>query len=71
MAENIGRMRDRHEREIAELRANCSHIELTNWIDYMWAPGHFAGKVKCCVNCGETIERDYNAPPSFSRVDGG
>jgi len=70
MTENIGQMRDRHEREIAELRANCSHIELTNWIDYMWAPGHFAGKVRCCVNCGEVRERDYEALPTFM-IDGG
>lgn len=56
--ETINEMRERHGREIEELQKNCKHPEISDWMNYMWAPGHFLGKVKVCKICGEIVERD-------------
>ena len=60
---NIELMRKRHEQEIKELQDNCTHTELSPWLDYSWAPGHFSGRVKVCENCGKIIERDKGPGP--------
>lgn len=58
MIENIKQMRVRHEKEIARLQDFCSHAKVSAWMDYMWAPGHFDGRVKVCNECGKIMERD-------------
>ena len=55
--ENIKEMRQRHKEEIENLQSMCSHPEISDWMPYMWAPGHFSGNVRICKFCGKTIER--------------
>ena len=55
--ENIHEMRKRHEKEIEELQMLCPHEEISDWMDYMWAPGHFGLPVKVCKFCGKIIKR--------------
>ena len=61
--ENIEQMRKRHETEIKALEKGCHHTRLSKWMDYAWAPGHFAGRVKVCENCGKIIESDTHPGP--------
>jgi hypothetical protein len=53
--ETIKQMRQRHEAEITELQANCEHSIWSDWMSYMWAPGHYAGEVKTCMHCGKIM----------------
>lgn len=55
MTENIGQMRERHQKEINQLQTQCKH-EISDWRDFMWAPGHCSGKVKVCEWCGKIVE---------------
>ena len=57
MNKNIKQMRERHKKEIAKLQSNCVHKNISDWMPYMWAPGHMGGSVKVCNFCGKTIER--------------
>lgn len=66
--ETIEEMRTRHRREIEELQAQCSHPKVSQWRDYMWAPGHFSGKVKVCELCGKVLERDPPYPLDVPKV---
>ena len=59
MNENFEQMAQRHKREIYELQKNCKHIEISDWMDYMWAPGHFGSPVKVCKFCGVIVESKY------------
>lgn len=55
--ETIDKMRDRHKKEIENLQANCKHEEISDWMEQMWAPGHFSGpRVKVCEICGKVVE---------------
>jgi len=65
MMENIDQMRKRHEGEIVQLQKNCKHKEISDWLDYAWAPGHFGGKVRVCENCGEIIEQQSPTLPKI------
>ena len=56
--ENINQMRQKHKKEIETLQKLCSHSEISNWMDYQWAPGHFSGRVKVCEFCGKTMEKE-------------
>ena len=69
MDENIEQMRERHTREIKALEDNCSHKKLSKWMDCMWAPGHFGGRVKVCDNCGKTIKQDKKAGPIIKSME--
>ena len=60
MSESMEQMRERHEKEIRELQDNCKHEELSDWMNFMWAPGHFDGKVKICNFCEKVIEHDFD-----------
>ena len=53
--ENINKMRKRHEKEIKKLQKYCNH-PTSEWIDYMWAPGHFAGKKLICDFCEKELD---------------
>lgn len=61
--ENIDQMTKRHEAEKEALEKGCSHTKLSKWMDYAWAPGHFAGRVKVCENCGKIIKSDKKPGP--------
>ncbi len=54
--ENIEEMIERHEREKKELQASCKHENISDWMLYMWAPGHFNGEVKACLDCNKQVE---------------
>ena len=53
--ENIEQMRERHEKEIRELRDNCIHTDVSQCMPFAWAPGHISHCVKTCVKCGIEI----------------
>lgn len=53
----IEEMRQRHQREIETLQRNCKHEEVSEWMPEQWAPGHFCGYVRVCMNCSKVIER--------------
>jgi len=55
MKENIDQMRKRHEKEIDDLQKNCPHKKISDWMPFMWAPGHFGGDVKVCLFCGKIV----------------
>ena len=48
--------RARHEEELKNLQDNCSHEIISDWMPYMWAPGHYGADVKVCEHCEKTIE---------------
>ena len=54
--EDIEQMRKRHKQEIASLEKDCPHTELSKWLDFAWAPGHFSGRVKVCERCVNSIQ---------------
>lgn len=64
--ENIEMMRKRHEKEIAKLQKNCKHKEISDWMEYHWAVGHFSHYVKVCLFCGKTVAEDS---PKFKPMD--
>lgn len=53
----LEKLKKKHAREIQELQEGCPHIEVSNWVHYAWAPGHYWGMVKYCLRCGKYIER--------------
>ena len=54
--EDIKQMKNRHKMEIEELQENCKHEKISEWVDFMWAPGHYGGQVKVCKFCGKIIK---------------
>jgi ABC-type ATPase with predicted acetyltransferase domain len=58
MKENIDEMRKRHQAEIEDLQTGCEHKDVSGWMQYMWAPGHFGSNVKVCNFCGKIVEND-------------
>lgn len=56
MAENAKEMGERHRRELEELRNNCPHKEISAWMPYMWAPGHYGPDCKVCLFCEKMME---------------
>ena len=55
--ENITQMRKRHEEEIENLQKKCKHKQISDWTDYMWAPGHYGMPVKYCMFCGKILKQ--------------
>lgn len=53
--ENFERMKDRHKKEIDDLQSNCKHKNKSDWMPYMWAPGHMGNPVKVCKWCGKIV----------------
>jgi len=44
------------DRDMEELQANCEHEEPSEWIDVMWAPGHYTDyRIKECPICGKVL----------------
>ena len=58
MKETIKEMRERHEQEITSLQNNCHHLDISGWMPFMWAPGHYSHNVKVCNICGKVMEED-------------
>lgn len=54
------KLKDEYEHQLQMLQDNCPHIE-TRWLPFMWAPGHFAGRVKSCSRCWKILEKDPQA----------
>jgi len=65
--EDIHQMRKRQKKEIKVLQEGCFHEKLSPWMDYAWAPGHFAGRVKVCNKCGRIIEQDNKPGPMLQQ----
>lgn len=57
MDENAEQMRERHAKELQELQDKCSHKKISDWMPYMWAPGHYGPKVKICNHCQKIVEQ--------------
>lgn len=58
MEETLNDMQQRHKKEIKELQERCTHNNISDWMDFMWALGHFTGRqVKICNVCGKEIDR--------------
>jgi hypothetical protein len=57
MKECIGEMRRRHQKEIDKLREDCPHPRKTEWMDYQPILGHTMGQVRCCVFCGQILQK--------------
>jgi len=53
---NMKEIRERHKKEIIEFQEACPHTEVSNWMPYMWAPGHFSHDVRICMRCEITME---------------
>jgi hypothetical protein len=60
--EKYKQMLDRHKQEIEDFRNNCPHSVISDWIPFMWAPGHFSHHVKVCERCYKTIEESMPQP---------
>ena len=45
------------EENLAYLRSICEHPE-TEFVNYMWAPGHIMPNTKVCSVCGEIIQKE-------------
>ena len=61
--ENFARMKMRHAKEISDLQNACQHVKISDWMDYMWAPGHFGSPVKVCSFCNKIIEQAEGIKP--------
>ena len=49
-------LRAKFEADLKQLQDTCKHKEISDWMEYHWAPGHCSGKVKICKKCEKTIE---------------
>ena len=58
MQETMKEMLSRHEEEIVDFQNRCSHRNVSDWMPYMWAPGHFSHNVKVCRNCDKIVDED-------------
>jgi len=58
MEDTIAQIEERHKKEIDAFISICPHVEISDWIPYMWAPGHLSHFVKTCNRCGKIVEED-------------
>jgi len=56
MENNIKEIRERHIKEITEFQESCPHPEVSNWMQYHWAPGHYSHDVRTCIRCGMILK---------------
>jgi len=54
--DTMKQVRERHVREIEDFQNNCLHTFVSEWMPYMWAPGHYSNDVKACVRCEKVME---------------
>lgn len=50
------KLKQKFDIDVTKLQENCLHTEW-QWMTYEWAPGHFAGSVKICLNCNKELAR--------------
>lgn len=53
--ENMCQLINRHAREIQEFQDDCPHETISDWMPYMWAPGHYGADVQICLRCHKTM----------------
>jgi hypothetical protein len=56
-------LRVKFDNDLKELQDKCTH-ESSDWMPYMWAPGHFGLPVKVCIHCDKILEHkqiEYNS----------
>lgn len=65
--------------KVQKLRDSCLHTNLSEWMDYQWAPAHSTGiEVKICNRCQKIIEErtkcwscgNYVEKPDWIKGDG-
>jgi hypothetical protein len=66
--ESEKQLRKRHERELSNLRKACNHKNISDWMNYYWAPGHILGKCKTCKFCGKIIEKTWQDPSEMKII---
>ena len=59
IVENIKMMQKRHKEEIKDLQDLCPHREVSDWMEYHWAIGHFSHHVKVCTFCGIIVSEKH------------
>jgi hypothetical protein len=52
----IKQIRERHKKEIEDFQRDCRHSVISDWMPFMWAPGHYGLDVKICNRCNKTME---------------
>jgi hypothetical protein len=52
----IKQIRERHKKEIEDFQSNCRHLTISDWMPFMWAPGHYSHEVKICLRCNKIME---------------
>lgn len=58
MRQTYKKLRERFENEVEELRKECKHEKLSEWIPQMWALAHSTGfEVKVCKRCEKVVEK--------------
>ena len=50
-------LRNQFESDLKNLQDHCPH-DKSEWMLDSWAPGHFHGEVKVCLNCEKVMERN-------------
>ena len=54
----VGPAKAEYERQVKNLRENCPHDKLSEWIEEWWAMGHPTGyMVQSCEHCDKEIHR--------------
>ena len=54
-------LQDDHEKNLKDLQSTCKHNDISNWMDHMWAAGHYSGyQVKQCNTCWKIISIKTN-----------
>src|SRR5713226_4391758 len=48
-------LREEFARRLSGLQESCKH-ERSDWMDFEWAPGHLAGRVRVCKRCEKILE---------------
>ena len=54
--EEAKKLKEEYDQKLKELQDGCPHTE-SQWLPYMWAPGHFFGEHKCCPNCWKVLDK--------------
>lgn len=59
-------LREKYEQELMDLQSTCPHIEVSDWLENQWAPGHTLGAVRCCLLCEKIVEH-YMESTAFDK----
>ena len=49
-------LREKFNSDLSKLQKECKHELVSEWLNSMWAPGHFGLPVKVCLVCNKTME---------------